>query len=224
MGMVQEGQPILKEQWSMWDAESIAQQEAQEYQGIDFDMASVNSDSTVLYDIDADMILDHNIVECESVHDMNVVDDLPYINQLRAELKVLGGSDSPRADFNMPTDYYPSTPRYSPISSPAYSPGMSPLTINIHSESEHGFTLLQQDGPIVTRPAEIFNLPNDDSDNELDREVELINMMVSYVNRNKLPIQINAVYVFPQSNSIHDHVQTIVLFLTIQISPLLNFT
>ena len=142
--MVQEGQPILKEQWSKWDAESIAQKEAQEYQGIEFDVASINSYSTVLYEIDADMILDHNIVECESVHDMNVVDDLPDINQLRAELNVLGGSDSPPADFNMPTDYYPSTPIYTPISSPVYSPSMSPLTINIDSESEHGFTPPQQ--------------------------------------------------------------------------------
>ena len=196
--------PILKEQWSKWDAESIAQREAQEYQGIEFDVASINSDNTVLYDIDADMILDHNIVECESVHDMNVVEDLPDFNQLRDELTVLGGSDSPPADFNMPTDYYPSTPRYSPISSPAYSPSMSPLTINIDSESEHGYTPPQHDGPIVTRAAEIFNLPNDDSDNELDREVELINMMGSYVNRNRIPIQINGVYVFPQSNNIHD--------------------
>ena len=29
-------------------------------------------------------------------------------------------------------------------------------------------------------------------------------MMGSYVNRNKIPIQINGVYVFPQSNNIHD--------------------
>ena len=41
MSMVQEGQPILKEQWSKWDAESIAQGEAQEYQGIEFDVASI---------------------------------------------------------------------------------------------------------------------------------------------------------------------------------------
>ena len=126
MAMVQEDQPILKEQWSKWDAESIAQREAQEYQGIEFNVASVNSDNTVLYEIDADMILDHNIVEFESVQsDMNVVEDLPDFNQLRAKLTVLGGSDSPPPNFDMPTDYYPSTPRYSPISSPAYSPSMS---------------------------------------------------------------------------------------------------
>ena len=47
-------------------------------------------------------------------------------------------------------------------------------------------------------------MPNDDSDNELDREVELINMMGSYINRNRIPIQINGVYVFPQTNNIHD--------------------
>ena len=174
MGMVQEDQPILKDQWSKWDAESIAQKEAQDNQGIDFDMASVNSDSTVLYDIDGDMILDHNIVECESVQSMNVVEDLPDINQVRTELNVLGGSDSPPADFIMPIDYYPASPRYSPVS-PVYSPSMSTITLNIDSESEHGYTPPQQDGPIITREADIFNLPNDDSDNELDREVELIN-------------------------------------------------
>ena len=132
MGMVQEGQQILKD-WSKLDADSIAQKEAQDYQGIEFDVASVNSDSTVLYDIDANMILDHNIVECENVQSMNVVEEMPDINQVRAELNVLGESDSPPVDFIMPTDYYPSTPRYSPASSPAYSPNMSTITINIDS-------------------------------------------------------------------------------------------
>ena len=132
------------------------------------------------------------------------MEDLPDIKQVRAELNVLGGSDSPPADFIMPTDYYPSTPRHSPASSPAYSPSMSTITINIDGESEHGYTPPQQDGPIITRAAEIFNLPNDDSDNELEREVELINMMGSYINRNRIPKQINGVYIFPQTNNIHD--------------------
>ena len=82
---------------------------------------------------------------------------------------------------------------------------MSPLTINKDSDSEHGNTPPQNDGPIVTRGTEIFDLPNDDSDFELDREVELVNMMGSYINRNRIPIQINGVYIFPQSNNnIHD--------------------
>ena len=59
-------------------------------------------------------------VQSESVQSANVVPDLPDINQVRAELNILGGSDSPPADFVMPTDYYPATPRYSPAS-PAYS-------------------------------------------------------------------------------------------------------
>ena len=66
-----------------------------------------------------------------------------------------------------------------------------------------GNTPPQNDGPIVTRATEIFDLPNDDSDIELDREVELINMMGSYVNRNRIPIQINGVYIFPQSITIY---------------------
>ena len=143
------------------------------------------------------MIIDHDI-ECESVQSANVVPDLPDINQVRAELNLLGGTDSPPADFIMPTDYYPSTPRYSPAS-PSVSPNMSPLTINTDNESVHGYTPPQQDGPIITRAADIFTLPNEDSDQELDREVELINMMSSYINRNRLPLQINGVYIFPQT-------------------------
>ena len=70
---------------------------------------------------------------------MNDVPELPDINQVRAELNVLGESDSPPADFVMPTDYYPASPRYSPAS-PAYSPSMSIITLNIDSESEYGYT------------------------------------------------------------------------------------
>ena len=90
--------------------------------------------------------------------------DLPDINQLRAELNILGRSDSPPADFIMPTDYYPATPRYSPASpaySPSVSPNMSPLTVNTDNESVHGYTPPQQDGPIITRAADIFTLPNE---------------------------------------------------------------
>ena len=153
------------------------------------------------------MIIDHDI-ECESVHNesvqsANVEPDLPDINQVRAELNLLGGADIPPADFIMPTDYYPATPRYFPAS-PSVSPNMSPLTINTDNESEHGMTPPQQDGPIITRAADIFTLPNEDSDQELDREVELINIMGSYINRNRLSLQINGVYIFPQTNNAHN--------------------
>ena len=52
--------------------------------------------------------------------------------------------------------------------------------------------------------ADIFTLPTDDSDTDLDREVELINMMSSYINRNRMPLQINGVYIFPQQNNVHN--------------------
>ena len=202
MSMIQEGQAIPRDQWIQWDAESIAQLAAQEVQGSDIDTASNSSENTILYDVDSDMIIDYDIVECESVNtNNNDLDELPDINQLRAELTVLGGSDSPPPNFVVPTNYTPASPRYSPAS-PAYSPSQSP--INIDSDSEHGNTPPQNDGPIVTRASEIFDMPNEDSDLELDREVELINMMGSYVNRNRIPIQINGVYIFPQSNNMHD--------------------
>ena len=73
---------------------------------------------------------------------------LPDINQLRAELTVLCGSDSPPPDFVVPTNYTPASPRYSPAS-PAYNPSQSP--INIDSDSDHGYTPPQNDSPVVTR-------------------------------------------------------------------------
>ena len=203
MSMVQEGQYIPRDQWIYWDAESIAQLADQEIQGIDTDTTSNCSENTILYELDTDMISQNNIeiVNTESVNNSNDLDELPDINQLRAELTVLGGSDSPPPNFVVPTNYTPASPRYSPAS-PTYSPSQSP--INIDNDSDHGYTPPQNDSPIVTRASDIFDMPNEDSDLELDREVELINMMGSYVNRNRIPIQINGVHIFPQTNNIHD--------------------
>ena len=118
LNMMQEGQAILKDQWSKWDIVTIAENEATDYQGIQIDIVSIDSESTIAYDIDAHMIIDHDIVECESesVQNANVEPDLPDINQLRVELNIIGRSDGPPVDFIMPTDYYPATPRYSPAS------------------------------------------------------------------------------------------------------------
>ena len=63
MSMVQEGQPIPRDQWIQWDAETIAQLAAQEVQGSDIDTASNSSDDTILYDINSDMIIECDIVE-----------------------------------------------------------------------------------------------------------------------------------------------------------------
>ena len=77
---------------------------------------------------------------------------LPDIDTVMAELNVLGGDQSPPADFVMPTDYYPASPIYSPASpaeqnaqSTSMSPTNSTMTINNNtdSESEHGFTPAQ---------------------------------------------------------------------------------
>ena len=71
------------------------------------------------------MIIDCDTVESESVN--NDLDELPDINQLGAELTILGGSDSPPPNFVVPANYTPATPIYSPVSSPAYSPSQSPI-------------------------------------------------------------------------------------------------
>ena len=96
LDMVQEGQAIMKDQWSKWDIVTIVENEATEYQSIlHVDVVSINSDSTIAYDITSAMIIDHGIecesVQSESVQSANVVPDLPDINQVRAELNLLVG-------------------------------------------------------------------------------------------------------------------------------------
>ena len=155
MSIVQEGQYIPRDQWIHWNVESIAQLADQQFQGKDTDTTSNCSENTILYNLDSDMIIDNDIVDSESVNNnSNDLDELPDINQLRAELTVLGGSDSPPPNFVAPTNYTPASLRYSPAS-PAYSPSQSP--INIDSDSDHGYTPPQSDSPIVTRASEFFD-------------------------------------------------------------------
>ena len=59
MSMVQEGQYIPRDQWIHWDAESIAQLADPEVQGMD--TTSNCSESTILYELAADMISQNNI-------------------------------------------------------------------------------------------------------------------------------------------------------------------
>ena len=125
---------------------------------------------------------------------------------LRAELTPIAWQTNPPAspshNFVVPDNYRPTTPIYSPTS-PAYSPRHSPIQID--SEEEHGFTPAQNsDGPITTRASDIFDLPSDDSDLEHDGEVELISLVGDYINRGKIPIQMNGVYLFPQPTNLHD--------------------
>ena len=149
-------------------------------------------------------------MDTESVNSDNDNSDqsgLPDINQLRAELALpawcTNSMANPPHNFVMPANYTPASPIYSPTS-PDYSPRHSPITIS-DTESEHGFTPAQNsDGPFSTRASDIFNLPNDDSDLENDGEVKLISLVGDYINRHKLPIQINGVYLFPQPNNIHN--------------------
>ena len=220
MDRVQMDQGIDKSEWGQWDVQTIAEKEAAKYQ-FDFvsmisdtdsdSVHSVESENTVAYDITSDMIIDCDI-DLDSINEQNVneIPALPDLETLRAELNVLGGNENPPADFVMPDDYYPASLIYSPAfpaeQSTNMSPTSSPVTININTdtESEHGFSPPQQDGPIITRGADIFTLPTDDSDTDLDREVELINMMSSYINRNRMPLQINGVYIFPQENNVHN--------------------
>ena len=104
------------------------------------------------------MIIDCDIdLDSMNEQSVNEIPALIDLETLRAELNVLGGNESPPTDFVMPDDYYPASPIYSPVSpaeqSVSMSPTSSPITIdnNTDTESEHGFSPPQQDGPIITR-------------------------------------------------------------------------
>ena len=140
------------------------------YQAQEFDIVSMTSDTdsdsvytvvsenTSAYDITSEMIIDCDIdLVSMNEQSVNEIPALPDLETLRAELNVLGGNESPPADFVMLDDYYPASPIYSPASpteqSVSMSPTSSPVTININTdtESEHGFSPPQQDGQIITR-------------------------------------------------------------------------
>ena len=214
---LQMNQGIDKSQWGLWDVQTIAEKEAANYHAQEFDIVSMTSDTdsdsvysiesenTIVYDITSEMIIDCDIdLDNMNEQSVNEIPALSNLETLRAELNVLGGNESPPADFVMPDNYYPASPIYSPASPNEQSANMTLVTINTDTESEHGFSPPQQDGPIITRQADIFTLPTDDFDNDLDREVELINMMSSYINRNRMPLKINGVYIFPQENNVHN--------------------
>ena len=134
---VQEGQYITRQQWMRWDPESVAIQSAQgQLQDQPPSSASeADSSDTELYDLES-------LMDSRSVNsDNSDQSGLPDINELRAELALpawLSNSmASPPHDFVMPADYSPASPVYS-LSSPAYIPRDSPITIS-DSDSEHGF-------------------------------------------------------------------------------------
>ena len=230
LDQMQMNQGIGQPEWGQWDIQTIAENGATVYHAQEFEIVSMTSDTdsdfdissiysiesinTIGYDITSDMIVECDI-NLDSLNEpsVNEIPALPDIDTVMAELNVLGGDQSPPTDFIMPEDYYPASPIYSPTSpaeqsvqSPSMSPTNSTITINNNTdtESEHGFTPAQNDGPIVTRGDGIFTLAPDDSDTDLDRDYELINLMSSYLNRNRMPLQINGVYIFPQENNVHN--------------------
>ena len=134
-----------KSDWGQWDVQTIAEKEAAKYH-FDFvsmtsdndsdSVCSVESENTIPYDITSDMIIDCDIdLDSMNEQSVNEIPALPDLETLRAELNVLGGNESPPADFVMPDDYYPASPIYSPASpaeqSVSMSPTSSPVTINI---------------------------------------------------------------------------------------------
>ena len=207
---IAEGQYITRQQWIKWDAESAgiqsdvgtkAQPPSSSANDIDTDSAS--DTDTELYDLES--LLEGQSGGSRATSD-NELPDLPTdMDVLRAELTPVSGLANPLASpqhVSVPDNYSPATIIYLPTS-PDYSPSQSPM--NIDSESEHGFTPdYNSDLPITTRASDKFDLQNTDSDQELDGEAELINLVGAYINIGKLPRKIHGIYLFPQLYNLHD--------------------
>ena len=102
----------------------------------------------------------------------------------------------------VPANYRPATPIYSPTS-PDYSPSMSP----VHVDTDNSDNLTpphNSDGAITTRDCEMFDLVNTDSDQEIEGEAETISLVGDYINRGKLPVKMQGVFIFPQPAHVHN--------------------
>ena len=141
LDQVQMDQGIDQTEWGQWDIQTLAEKNAIPYHvhvnifpvtdsGSETSSVCSNDNaSTIGYDISSDMIIDCDI-DMDSLNEpvnepsVNEI-PLPDIDTVMAELNVLGGDQSPPADFVMPTDYYPAYPIYSPAS-PAEQIAQSP--------------------------------------------------------------------------------------------------
>ena len=185
-----------------WDDESVAIQAAMaEALAQPSSRASVSNKAsdTELYDLESLM---------ESQSGGSIDNELPDMGDLRADLAPIAWLTNPPAsppqDFVVSDNYRPATPIYSPTSHD-YSPSQSPVHEISDSKEEYGYNPSHNsDGAIATRASDMFDLQNTDSDQEIDREAELISLVGEYINRGKLPREIHKVLLFPQPTNLHD--------------------
>ena len=147
LDQVQMDQGIDQTEWGQWDIQTLAEKDdivshvnvnifpvtvSDSETSSVYTVESNSSVPTVGYDITSDMIIDCDIdldSLNESVYEPSVNEiPLPDRDTVMAELNVLGGDQSPPADFVMPTDYYPASPIYSPA---------SPAKQNASGKSKH---------------------------------------------------------------------------------------
>ena len=74
---------------------------------------------------------------------------------------------------------------------------MSPLHVDTDS-SDSITPPNNSDGAISTRDCDMFDLANTDSDQEIEGEAEIISLVGDYINRGKLPVKMQGVFIFPQ--------------------------
>ena len=77
----------------------------------------------------------------------------------------------------------------------------------VHVDTDNSDNLTpphNSDGAISTRDCEMFDLVNTDSDQEIEGEAETIPLVGDYINRGKLPVKMQGVFIFPQPAHVHN--------------------
>ena len=77
----------------------------------------------------------------------------------------------------------------------------------VHVDTDNSDNLTpphKSDGALTTRDCEMFDLENTDSDQENEGDAETISLVGDYINRGKLPVKMQGVFIFPQPAHVHN--------------------
>ena len=208
LDLVQEGQLIVRQVWTHWDAERprelpVGGAYAFANSGSETDSTEAAIDSDSDYDLES-------LMDTDTISDVDSFDWENYllpenVQELRSQLLTQGGmSTSPASSpsVHVHDNYRPATPIYS-STSPDYCPRMSPVH-NDTGSSENIIPTTSSDGIISTRDCDMFDMANNDSDQEVEGEAETISLVGDFLNRGKLPVKMHGVYVFPQPSHVHN--------------------
>ena len=202
---VQLGERVSKQEWSLWDPEVTRRRSRVPIpasSSSDSESMEGNIDSDSEYDLESLLSAENSDSDSLYWEDISLPREFADLGSQLLTPRGLSLSPINIPNLHVPSDYIPATPIYSPTS-PDYSPSMSPITV----ESDSSDTIApstSSSGIITTRDCDMFEMYNTDSDQDLEGEAETMSLVGAYLNRGKLPVKINGVFIFPQPVYVHN--------------------